>query len=392
MKSKNRIFSIIIFLSMAFISCRNQAPEWKGTIMEVDGVTVVKNPKEPIYGEITFRLKEDLSIGNEKDENYFFYRAWHLSLDRKGNIYVLDGGNKRIQVFDKKGQYLRTIGRKGQGPGEFRSPQDVFVNDQDVIVYIPDYRSVKVFTLNGKFLKSIPLKTYNRSYCVSPEGIILGEVDKITFNENKSKESRKYFASLRLISNIDGSETAIASYPDQRSKIIEGRVAKFSHGYEHEFNMCAVGPQAFIYGFSSDYNLTIIDSAGKILLKIQKESPQLSISKKEKDTVREKYRDSPIKNVNNIPFPKHKPHFGKILSDGEWIFVMHYVSPQEQKEGCSMDIYNNQGYYLYQCSFPVQPLLIKNGFVYLIDSSDETGEVRVKRYKIENYSQLRKKL
>lgn len=364
-------------------------PQWKGTIEEEDGIKVIKNPAEPLYGEITFKLEEDLSIGSEKNENYLFYRTWHLAVDRQGNIYVLDEGNNRIQVFDKKGQYLRTIGRKGQGPGEFRSPQNVFVNDKNGEVYVPDFRSIEVFTSNGSYLKSIPLESFNRSYCISPDGIILGEIDKITFDENNIRETRKIFTSLRLINNMDGSETAIASYPDQLSKIIEGRVAKFSHGYEHKFYMCAIGPQIFIYGFSSDYNLNIIDSTGKLLLKIQKESPVLSISKKEKDTVREEYRDSPIKNVNNIPFPKHKPHFGQILNDGNWIFVTHYISPQEQRASCSMDIFNIQGYYLYKCSFPVRPQLIKNGFVYLIDTSDETGDVRVKRYKIKNWDQIK---
>jgi hypothetical protein len=390
MKSRVLFLSIILLsFSIVQLLGPSQDVKWKGTIEEEDGIKVIKNPAEPLYGEITFKLEEVLSIGNEKDENYLFYRTWHLAVDKQGNIYVLDEGNKRIQVFDKKGQYLRTIGRKGQGPGEFRSPQNVFVNDKNGEVYVADFRSIKVFASNGNYLKTIPLESFNRSYCISPNGIILGEIDKITFDENNIKETRKIFTSLRLINNMDGSETAIASYPDQISKIIEGRVAKFSHGYEHKFHMCAIGPQIFIYGFSSDYSLNIIDSTGKLLLKIQKESPVLSISKKEKDIVREEYRDSPIKNVNNIPFPKHKPHFGKILADGDWIFVEHYKSPQEQSDVWSFDIFNTQGFYLYKLSFPLRPYLIKNGYVYLIKVLEERGDVLVKRYKIKNWNQLK---
>jgi len=306
------LFLSTILLSFSIIQIHGlgQDVKWKGTIEEEDGIKVIKNPVEPLYGEITFKLEEDLSIGNEKDENYLFYRTWHLAVNRQGNIYVLDG-------------------------------------------------------------------------------IILGEIDKITFDENNIRETRKIFTSLRLINNMDGSETAIASYPDQISKIIEGRVAKFSHGYEHKFYMCAIGPQIFIYGFSSDYSLNIIDSTGKLLLKIQKESPILSILKKEKDTVREEYRDSPIKNINNIPFPKHKPHFGKILADGDWIFVEHYKSPQEQSEVWSLDVFNTQGFYLYKLSFPLRPYLIKNGYAYLIKVLEESGDVLVKRYKIKNWEQIK---
>jgi len=374
------------------VSCGKQKTEWKGAIEEENGVTVIKNQKEPLYGEIKFELEEDLSIGSEEDENYFFYRAWHMAVDKKGNIYVVDRSNTRIQVFDKEGQYLRTIGRKGQGPGEFHSPQNVFVNDQNGEIYVPDFRSIKVFTSNGDYLRTIPLESYNRSYCISSGGAIIGDVSKLTFDENNIIKTRKHFASLRFINSTDGSETAIASYPDQLSKIIEGRVAGFHHGYEHRFQMCAIGPQTFVYGYSSNYELNIIDSTGKILFKIQKESPLLPISKKEKDAVREKFRDSPIKNVNNIPFPDHKPHYGRILSDGDWIFVMQYKSPQDQREVWPVDVFDKQGYYMYKSTLPVQPQIIKNGFVYLIDSSDESGNVRVKRYAIKNWEQIKEKI
>jgi hypothetical protein len=268
----------------------------------------------------------------------------------------------------------------------------VFVNDRNGEIYVPDFRSIKVFASSGDYLRTIPLESYNRLYCVSSGGAIIGEIDKLTFDENNIIKTRKYFTSLRFINSKDGSETAIASYPDQLSKIIEGRVGKFSHGYEHRFQFCAFGPQTFVYGFSSDYELNIIDSTGKLLFKIQKESPPLSISKKEKDAVREKYRDSPIKNVNNIPFPKHKPHYGYILSDGDWIFVMQYKSPQDQREEWPMDIFDAQGHYLYKSTLPVRPKLIKNGFVYLIDSSDESGNVRIKRYKIKNWEQIKREI
>jgi len=198
-------------------------------------------------------------------------------------------------------------------------------------------------------------------------------------------------AALRFIDGADGSETMIASFPDQLSKIIEGRLAKFGHGFEHVFQMCAIGNETFAYGFSSDYVLNIIDSSGKPLLEIQKESPPLPISKKEKDTVREKFRDSPIKNVNNIPFPDHKPHFRKILANGDWIFVEHYKSPQDQSKAWSMDVFNTQGFYLYKCTFPLRPKIIRDGFAYLIETSEETGDVRVKRYRIKNWGQLKKR-
>ena len=43
-----------------------------------------------------------------------------VAADSRGNIYILDGTTQEIQVFDAEGGYLRTLGGRGQGPGEFR--------------------------------------------------------------------------------------------------------------------------------------------------------------------------------------------------------------------------------------------------------------------------------
>lgn len=115
------VISIVLFFFSAY-AIENQNFQWKGTIELEDGVKVIKNPNEPLYNEITLDLEEDLSIGNEEDENYMFYTFVRLKVDSQGNIFALDGGNCRIQKFDSDGNYLHTIGRKGQGPGEFNRP------------------------------------------------------------------------------------------------------------------------------------------------------------------------------------------------------------------------------------------------------------------------------
>ena len=58
---KNSSFVFILFF-MCFIGIAYCSPplegfqqtKWKGTVDEVNGIAVIKNPKEPFYGEITF--------------------------------------------------------------------------------------------------------------------------------------------------------------------------------------------------------------------------------------------------------------------------------------------------------------------------------------------------
>lgn len=67
--------ALIIFFIFTFFSCTSQKAEWQGSIEVVDGVTIVKNPKEPIYGEDVLSLEEEITIGaKEGDENVAFQR------------------------------------------------------------------------------------------------------------------------------------------------------------------------------------------------------------------------------------------------------------------------------------------------------------------------------
>jgi hypothetical protein len=62
-----RYIPLILFFLLLFGFSISQKPQWKGTIEEENGVKVIKNPNEPLYGEISFNLEEDLSYMVEWD-------------------------------------------------------------------------------------------------------------------------------------------------------------------------------------------------------------------------------------------------------------------------------------------------------------------------------------
>ena len=43
----------------------------------------------------------------------------NLALDSKGDLYVLDGGADRVQVFDPSGKFISMWGSQGSGDGQF---------------------------------------------------------------------------------------------------------------------------------------------------------------------------------------------------------------------------------------------------------------------------------
>jgi hypothetical protein len=57
-------------------------------------------------------------------------------VDDTGNVYLLDAQLSQIYVFTSDGAYVRTIGRKGEGPGEFRRSGHMFLTGQGNIAVL----------------------------------------------------------------------------------------------------------------------------------------------------------------------------------------------------------------------------------------------------------------
>jgi len=161
MKNKNYIFSIALFLSafIILVSCGKQKAEWKGSIEEKDGLTIVKNPKEGIWDlkekdEVTIRIEHQIGQLYGPEE-FLFVSIVDATVNSKGDLYVADSGLNEIRKFNKDGQYLLTMGRKGQGPGEFQDIRTVAVNSHDdLIVYDHMLKRISIFSDNGEHIKT----------------------------------------------------------------------------------------------------------------------------------------------------------------------------------------------------------------------------------------------
>jgi hypothetical protein len=155
-----RKLALILVVAFCFgtgllLAAQTGKSAWKGTVATEDGVKVVKNPSEPLYGEFVFDLKEDLRLGGdpEKEASYFPKGAW-LSVDAAGNLIVSDIGNRRVQMFDKNGAFVRAIGRQGQGPGEYMFPGGIYF-DADGNIWVDGGRGMVVFSKDGLFVRNV---------------------------------------------------------------------------------------------------------------------------------------------------------------------------------------------------------------------------------------------
>jgi len=105
-----------------------------------EGTAPLKHPKPPLPPvDGMFRQVTDV--------------AW----DAAGNTYISDGYvNSRIAKVDKNGKWLKSWGEPGDGPGQFNVPHSIAV-DAENNVYVADRgnRRIQVFDGEGNFLRQI---------------------------------------------------------------------------------------------------------------------------------------------------------------------------------------------------------------------------------------------
>lgn len=103
-------------------------------------------------------LKEVMHVGGpDADEPAQFYEkigTVEIDADGQGNVYVLDSGNCRVQVFGSNGDYVRTVGREGGGPGEFKLPRHLDVNKAGMLaVYDMGQNRISLFDAEGTLVR-----------------------------------------------------------------------------------------------------------------------------------------------------------------------------------------------------------------------------------------------
>jgi 6-bladed beta-propeller len=112
------------------------AGTWSGKEITKDGAIHVMNPAAPVDGATSLAPPELWRVGGDDDEDIIFGVLRDIAIDRTGNVYLLDVQLNQVMVFDREGAFLRTIGREGEGPGEFRRPSSFFITPEGKIAVV----------------------------------------------------------------------------------------------------------------------------------------------------------------------------------------------------------------------------------------------------------------
>ena len=141
-------------------------------------------------GKLLMKFGQARVAGND---SLHFNKPTDIAITKDGSFYVSDGyGNSRIIKFSATGKYLFEWGKKGDKEGEFDIPHGISL-DSNGNVYIADRENkrIQVFDSTGKFIKQLSDKTFGAICAVAFDKTQskLFAVDDFTFLKLKHRGS-----------------------------------------------------------------------------------------------------------------------------------------------------------------------------------------------------------
>jgi DNA-binding beta-propeller fold protein YncE len=100
--------------------------------------------------------KQLLEIGTRGNGEGELNLPRDVAIGADGLLYVVDGGNFRIQVFQKDGKFVKTFGGIGRRSGQFARPKEI-ATDREGNLYIVDtaFANVQIFNPEGQLLLDV---------------------------------------------------------------------------------------------------------------------------------------------------------------------------------------------------------------------------------------------
>lgn len=105
------------------------------SVTDSAGVELIRNGAVGAHGDSLLMLQESLRLGTvDGPEPLRFYRIGPIVVDDTGTLYVANNGSGEVRVFSESGRFVRSIGRQGEGPGEFRHISLMFLDGETLVM------------------------------------------------------------------------------------------------------------------------------------------------------------------------------------------------------------------------------------------------------------------
>ncbi len=369
------------------VGCVESRPdEWRGSIDTLqNGVVLVHNPSTGAWDSASaWRLVEDLRIGAvEGTGPDVLGNVIALEVDAEGRIFVLESQAKEIRVFGRDGVFVRSFGREGAGPGEFKSGFGM-AWDPEGRLWVADAGNARyaAFDTAGQYI------TQRRRPA---------SFHRVPFPGGFDRAGGLYDTGLDASS---GEETMIRLAPEPES--IDTFPLPEDEGERFEipqrvsvvvpFGASLVwrfDPRGYLWhGMNDSYRIVQQRMGGDTVRFIEREYTPIPVTAAERTEAIERLEWFTRQGGTIEPsrIPGEKPAFRNItVDDAGYLWVR--LPTREGEQGSVFDVFDPEGRYLGSVRSDVtlplyQPLLIRRDLLYAV-VTDELDVPHVVRMKIE---------
>jgi len=368
---------ICVLLLIASVSCstKEDVPEYLVVTETIDGIEVLTNPDHPRDGVMRDFLEEELSIGlAEGPEEYMLNRPQDVKAADDGTFYVLDSGDVCIKVYDKDGTFIRTIGQKGQGPGDFGFLLYIALStDGRIFVMDPVNRRVSVFQVSGEYVGGFRFEgNYNEMKSDNINCVYYAKyTNKTAIDELPITEDMQEIETIVQIFRSEPSGEDLFLFGDfegEKDRLRRtGETGVITIG--SEFNIVwDVNREGFLYeGLNNEYKINVYNPEGKKILTFGRPY----------EPVVQEFGSG--ENIRKRTMPAYDPRLGWVFDDEGNVWVSTYSKNEGE---VIYDVFSPQGVYMKQLILSQRIFDIKKGKIYSIVSTEEGFRV-VKRFRIQ---------
>jgi hypothetical protein len=358
-------------------------------------------------------LAPEVSIGAmEGDLDYLMGDVSSIAVADDGTIYVLDGQGPELRAYGPDGRWLRTIGRAGEGPGEFKQPGAIAVlSDGRLVVRDPGNERLQVYGPDGAPVAAWPVV---RGSFQTSAALPVDRADNVYVPVVKdiTKDFREWETGLARI-GPDGTAGDTLDLPDSgyEPPRLEARSVNSVSINTLPFSPTdesVLHPDGyFVHGVSTDYRFTLLRRGAP--LRIEKAWEPVPVaagegSQRERQITRNMRRLDGSWRWSGPSIPDTKPAFESLYAGRDGRIWVEVAAPSVEVEDADydatdpdrvpntwqrrfvLDVFEDDGRYLGRVTppegFRTYPQPVFDGDYVWAVTSDELEVQRVVRYRL----------